>query len=155
MWTGWPSAILKLLRPNDINWQTQTATVHARKKAQARGHAGASCRAGRRALGIRRRQCLGNVQSVRAPSALLRVRPCGVREFRVYDLRHLLGTTLVAHSHDERGTAELMLHTSPQQTWRYSRHAASTRASATIAAVSAAIPQTPTSAGGPRLVRRA
>jgi integrase len=64
----------------------------------------------------------------------------GVAPFRVYDLRHCYIKRVVESSADERGAAELALHTSPKQTWRYSRQAASTRAKA---ALDAAFPPTP------------
>jgi integrase len=154
LWTGWPSAILKQLRPADIHWRTSTVTVHGRKKGG----------------GTKPRTVPLLPQAVEALKAFAEVEAWGtfsgsalhstlhrwcdaasVARFRVYDLRHLFGTQLVRHSQDERGAAELMLHTSPQQTWRYTRQAASTRARASIDAMAAALPVVPI---GPRLLKR-
>lgn len=155
LWTGWPSAILKQLRPSDIKWKEDRVTVHGRKKGG--GTKPKTLPMMPQAMEALKAFDALNAYGPFSGSALHSTlhRGCdaaGVARFRVYDLRHLFGTELVANSHDERGTAELMLHTSPQQTWRYTRQAASTRAQATIDAMTKAIPLvTP----GPRLVKKA
>jgi integrase len=157
LWTGWPNAILKQLQPTDIHWDRQTATVHGRKK-------GGGTKPRTVPLLPQALQALTTFAAVAAwgpfSNSSLRDtlhRGCdraGVPRFRPYDLRHLLGTTLVLHSSDERGAAELMLHTDPRQTWRYTRQAASPRAVSAIAAVTKALPM-PAPTPGPRLVKRA
>jgi integrase len=77
----------------------------------------------------------------------------GVPPFNPYKLRHLLGTTASKLSSDERGVSELMLHTDPRQTRRYTEHAASTRILATVTAMKAALPMP--AKPGPKLVKRA
>jgi integrase len=154
LWTGWPSAILKQLRPADIHWRTGTVLVHGRKKGG--GTKPRTVPLMPQALEALKMFAEAEAWGPFSGSALHSTlhRWCdaaGVSRFRVYDLRHLFGTRLVATSHDERGTAELMLHSSPQQTWRYSRHAASTRALSTIEAMKAAEPM---ERPQPRLVRR-
>lgn len=143
LWTGWPSAILKRLRRVDIHWKTSTVTVHGRKK-------GGGTKPRTVPVLPQALEALKTFDALQAygpfsGSALHSTfhRGCdraGVRRCRVYDLRHRFGTSLVESSNDERGTAELMLHTSPRQTWRYTRAAASTRAVATIHAMQAALP---------------
>jgi len=143
LWTGWPGMILKKLREKDINWQAETVIVHARLKGG----------------GTRPRTVPLLPQAVKALKAYVALgisgdfsnsslnkalkRGCartGVPEFNPYKLRHLLGTTASKLSNDERGVSELMLHSDPRQTRRYTEHAASTRATATISAIKAALP---------------
>src|SRR5204863_3303792 len=112
LWTGWPSAVLKQLRPNDIHWQKQTALVHARKKGS--GTKPRTVPLLPQALEALRVFAAADAWGPFSGHALYKTlhQGCdraGVRRFRPYDLRHLLGTTLVACSNDERGTAELML----------------------------------------------
>jgi len=154
LWTGWPSKILKKVRPNDIKWEERRVIVHGREKGG--GTKPQTIPMMPQAMEALKAFDALNAYGPFSGSALHSTlhRGCdaaGVARFRVYDLRHLFGTELVANSHDERGTAELMLHTSPQQTWRYTRQAASTRAQATIDAMAKAIPMVKP---GPRLVKK-
>jgi len=154
LWTGWPSAILKQLRPSDIKWQEDRVTVHGRKKGG--GTKPKTLPMMPQAMEALKAFDALNAYGPFSSSALHSTlhRGCdaaGVARFRVYDLRHLFGTEIVANSHDERGAAELMLHTSPQQTWRYTRQAASTRAVSALEAMKAALPM-PRQAK-PRLVK--
>jgi integrase len=155
LWTGWPNEILKLLRPSDIHWEARTATVHARLKGGGTRprtvpllpQAVAALEA------FAERQAFGRFSNSSLYKALRRgCERTGVARFNPYKLRHLLGTTASKLSNDERGVAEMMLHTDPRQTWRYTRHAASTRAQSTVDAMTAALPQVP---ARPRLVKRA
>jgi integrase len=133
--TGWPSAVLKRLRPQDIHWRTSTVTTPGRKKGGGtRPRTVPVSPAAVTALEMFRDVNAWGAFSGSALHSLLH-RACdkaGVRRFRVYDLRHRFITTVVENSADERGAAELALHTSPQQTWRYSRAAASTRAKSAL-----------------------
>jgi integrase len=157
--TGWPSAILKRLRPQDIHWRSHTVTVHGREKGG--GTKPRTVPVTAQALdalrGFAAAEAWGGFSGSSVYKAMKTAQEtAGVAPFRVYDLRHLFVSTIVQSSADERGAAELALHTSPKQTWRYSRQAASTRAKAALDAafppVSAAPPSPPTPSM--RLVRK-
>jgi integrase len=155
LWTGWPSKTLKKLRPADIKWAESRVLLHGRDKGG--GTKPCTLPILPQAMEALKAFADLNAWGAFSGSALHSTlhRGCdaaGVTRFRVYDLRHLFGTELVANSHDERGTAELMLHTSPQQTWRYSRQAASTRAVSALEAMKAALPMSPQAK--PRLVKK-
>jgi integrase len=137
LWTGWPNAVLKRLRPVDVQWRTASVTVHGRKK-------GGGTRPKTLPL------CPQAVEALRAFAAVKAWGPfssgsirkqwhaacvrVGMPTCRPYDLRHLFVTTIVNCSKDERGASELAMHSSPIQTRRYSRAAASTRATAALQA---------------------
>jgi integrase len=136
LWTGWPASTLKRLRASDIHWKAKTATVHGRKKGG--GTRPRTIPLLPQAIDALRElvklKGLGDFSNSSLHKAFQKgCRHAGVRPCSVYSLRHLFISTIVTHSKDERGAAELALHTSPQQTWRYSRHAASTRAAAALA----------------------
>jgi integrase len=153
LWTGWPNEILKLLRPSDIHWETRTATVHARLKGGGtRPRTVPLLPQAIDALeAFVERQAFGRFSNSSLRKALHRgCDRTGVVRFNPYKLRHLLGTTASKLSNDERGVSELMLHTDPRQTWRYTRHAASVRAQSTIDVMTAALPTFPPR---PRLVK--
>jgi integrase len=147
--TGWPSSTLKRLRPHDIHWRRSEVTTPGRRKGGGTKPRTVPVSPG--AITALEQFRDANAWGAFSGSGLhsLLHRACdkvGVRRFRVYDLRHRFITTVVEHSADERGAAELALHTSPQQTWRYSRAAASTRA---LAALKAAFPPAPEKAPSP------
>jgi integrase len=157
--TGWPSTTLKRLRPHDIDWRRSEVTTAGRRKGggtKPRTVPVSPCAI--KALEQFRDASAWGAFSGSALHSLLH-RACdkvGVRRFRVYDLRHRFITTVVENSADERGAAELALHSSPQQTWRYSRAAASTRA---LSALKAAFPPEPDKVPSPakpamRLVKK-
>jgi integrase len=161
--TGWPSGILKRLRPQDLHPQTRTVTVHGRKKGGGTKPRTlpVSAEAWEALQAFAAAKAFGSFSGSALYKALHTAQAtAGVAPFSVYALRHLFVTTIVTHSADERGAAELALHTSPKQTWRYSRQAASTRAKAALDAAfpSPATPSPappPANVGRPKLVRLA
>lgn len=136
LWTGWPSAIVKRLRPQDINWRKREAVTHGRRKGGGTKPRVVPLHAN--AVKALREFAAADAWGPFSGSALhsLLHRACdaaSMRRFRVYDLRHLFVTRLTLKSKDERGVAELALHSTPSQTWRYSRQAGSTRAKSALA----------------------
>lgn len=135
--TGWPSAVLKRVRPDiDLNFRRKEAQLFPRRKGGGtrtmvvpltdRAIAALKEMVALDAFGPWSNSALHS-QLHRACDAL------GVRRFRVYDLRHLFLTTLARASKDERGVSELALHSDSRQTRRYTEQAASTRARAALA----------------------
>ena len=153
LYTGWPSAILKQVRREDVNLKTGTARLHGRRKGRGTpprtvplsGAAVAALRT------FDATQAYGPFSGSSLHSALHRgCQRAKVTPFRVYDLRHLFITTVVAGSSDERGASELALHADPRQTRRYSRQAASERAKAALEAAFPTLPTLPTPDGDSR-----
>ena len=137
-WTGWPSSTLKRVEPRHIDEARMTVLLHGRRKGGGtKPHERPVSPQAMAALKLLKK--LGGLGDFDGPGlnhALKRGCDAAtppVRHFRVYDLRHLFGTTLSRHSKDERGVSELMGHADPRQTRRYTRHAASERARSTLA----------------------
>lgn len=137
LYTGWPSAVLKKLRKQDIDWKGRQAHLHGRKKGK--GTKPITVPLSPLAL-----KALKQFDKLDAYGPFdgnaLRHRwhhGCDVAKIprcRVYDLRHRFLTTVVTHSKDERGAAELGLHSDARMIRRYSRQAASERAQSALAA---------------------
>lgn len=135
--TGWPSAVLKRVRPDiDLNYKRKEAQLFPRKKGGGTrtmvvpisDAAIAALKALEKANGF------GDFSNSSVHSQVQRAcRNVKVRPFRVYDLRHLFLTEVARASKDERGVSELALHSTPQQTRRYTEQAASTRARSALA----------------------
>jgi integrase len=143
LYTGWPSAILKQLRKEDIHWRDRAVTVHGRRKGKGTPPRTipVSLLAIRALAAFNRVDAYGTFSGSALHSALHRgCDRAKVPHFRVYDLRHLFITAVVLASNDERGASELALHSDPRQTRPYSRQAASVRAKA---ALDAAFPVKP------------
>lgn len=136
LWTGWPSSTLKRLRRGDVSWRKREALLHGRRKGGGtRPRVVPLLPEAAKALRAFDKWDAYGPFSGSALHSLLH-RGCdraGVARFRVYDLRHLFLTRVATRTHDERAVAELGLHSTPQQTWRYTRQAGSTRAKAALA----------------------
>lgn len=129
--TGWPSSTLKRLRKGDIAWRKKEALLHGRRKGG--GTRPRVVPLLPQAVTALRQFDKLNAYGPFSGSSLhsLLDRACKrakVPPFRVYDLRHLFLTRVATLSHDERAVAELGLHSTPAQTWRYTRQAGSHRA---------------------------
>lgn len=136
LWTGWPSATLKRLRPEDIHWRQKEAVTHGRRKGGGTKPRVVPLLPG--AIKALREFAAADAWGPFSGSSLhsLLHRACdaaNMRRFRVYDARHLFLTRVAKQTKDERAVAELGLHTTPLQTWRYTRQAASTRARSALA----------------------
>lgn len=143
LWTGWPQKQIMRLTAADIDWQDQTVWIRRRKKGKKRKGAKA------------RRIPLLHEGAVRALKAFVAADAWGEfstsgmhKSFRLalaaenasrarkklppiearpYDLRHTFGTEAAKRLTDERALQELMLHSSPAQTRRYTEAATSDR----------------------------
>jgi integrase len=138
LWTGWPSAVLKRLRPEDIDWRKKEALTRGRLKGGGTRPSVVPLR--REAVAALRGFAAADAFGPFSGSSLYAAlhRSCErlkIRRFRPYDLRHLFITTVTKKSKDARGVSELALHTNLNQGLRYSRQAASVRALAAIRSV--------------------
>jgi integrase len=133
--TGWPSAVLKRLRPEDIHWKKRQVLTHGRLKGG--GTRPATVPVTKAALAALRQfdkvDAYGDFSGSSMHSALHRgCEAAGVRPFRVYDLRHAFITAVSKKSKDAHAVMVLGLHSSLDQSERYRRQAADTRAMAAI-----------------------
>jgi site-specific recombinase XerC len=130
LYTGWPSATLKRLRPTDI--KDGSAMVEGRKKGKGTKPHVIPMSAPAQ-LALQRLAALGafgTFSGSSVHSALqLGCKHAKLARIRPYDLRHRFATTVVAASKDERGAAELLM---SNQVRRYSRQAATERAQAAL-----------------------
>jgi integrase len=136
MYTGWPSATLKRLRKADLAWRKKEALLHGRRKGGGtRPRVVPLLPDAVKALReFDKLNAYGPFSGSSLHSLLDRAcKRAKVPPFRVYDLRHMFLSRVAARTHDERAVAELGLHSTPQQTWRYTRQAGSTRAKAALA----------------------
>lgn len=130
LWTGWPAAQLKKLKPGDIDWPGARALVHGRQKGR----------------GTRPKWLPLLPQAVAALKEMKKARAWGefsnsslhsrlhqgcknakVEAFRVYDLRHLFGTMVAAVVKDDRVVAELLMHADIRMTRRYTEQSVNPR----------------------------
>lgn len=155
VWTGWPHKQIGQLRPEHLKLKEGRAYVTPRKKGG--GHRGVwlplvpgAVRAltlfdredcytpvpepGKRpqpfSSSSMRHAFLLALAKLNAHRARLKLRPITARP---YDLRHSFGTWLAMQTHDERVVQSLMLHSTPQQTRRYTEAATTPRVDAAIA----------------------
>lgn len=138
-WTGWPHAQLKRLKPEHLNWQAQRAYVTPRRKGKGgTGRWLPLLPAAVTALkDFDRWNAWGSFSHSAMHSALQRavVKLNARRDeyghraitMRPYDLRHSFGTMMARLIRDERALQELMLHSTPMQTRRYTEAAVNYR----------------------------
>jgi integrase len=147
LWTGWPHAQIRKLEPSHLDLAHARAWVTARRKGK--GKAGGwlpllrgavvALRAfvaadafgpfSTSAMHISFRRALKKLNQRRARFGhyALKIRP--------YDLRHSFGTMLAERQTDDRAIQEMMRHSTPQQTLRYTEAATSARVAAAVAKI--------------------
>lgn len=144
LWTGWPHKQIGQLEPAHLKLKDGRAYVTARKKGGGTRAAWLPLVPGAvRALTLfDREDCYGAFSSssmrhafllalgkLNAHRAALKLRPLTARP---YDLRHSFGTWLALQTHDERVVQTMMLHSTAEQSRRYTEAATTPRVDAAI-----------------------
>jgi integrase len=137
LWTGWPPAELKRIRPEAVNVAQLEVTLPGRKKGRGTQletlpmlpQAADALQAFLKAKGW-----TFHFHHATMGRALKRAcKKTGVKPFRVYDLRHVFGTKLATITKDDRVVAALMRHKKLTMTWRYTMHSVQPRLKAALA----------------------
>jgi integrase len=142
LWTGWPSAQLKRLRPSDVDLAGKRVALYGRRKGK--GTPDVSLPLLEQAVTAIRAFGQADAWGRFSNSSLHKAmhkgcRRAGVRAFRVYDLRHVFGTLIASIVKDDRVVAELLQHTSVAMTRRYTMSSADARVLAGLAQVELAL----------------
>ncbi|HXG54772.1 MAG TPA: tyrosine-type recombinase/integrase [Vicinamibacterales bacterium] len=112
-YTGLPHSLLKRLRAADVDSERRTITVPARKKGKGVGSrvlplTDAGAQAFERFAEL---ECWGGFSNSSMMKSFHRAcKTAGVREARVYDLRHSFATEMYRQTGDSKATAELLMH---------------------------------------------
>lgn len=145
LWTGWPHKQIGQLEPAHLNLKDGRAYITARKKGGGTRAAWLPLVPGAvRALTLfDQEDCYGpfSTSSMRHAFLLaltklnahrerLKLRPIAARP---YDLRHSFGTWLALQTHDERVIQTMMIHSTAEQSRRYTEAATTPRVDAAIA----------------------
>lgn len=144
LWTGLPSAQLKRLTAEDVNLKAGTMRVPGRLKGK--GTKAAMLPLLPQAVTAFRQLARADAWGAFSNSSLHKALLKGctrakVPAFRVYDLRHLFGTTLATVVKDDRVIAELLQHSDLSLTKRYTEQSVNPRVSAALHALHAFAPQ--------------
>ena len=121
-YTGLPHASLKRLRPQDVLWDARAMVLPGRQKG--RGTRPKTVPLTYDGLKAMQRfdelECCGNFNSASMWSSFQRAcKSLGIKGLRPHDLRHSFGTALYAATGDVQATQQLLGHTSPRTTGRY------------------------------------
>lgn len=130
LYTGWPSAILKKVRPEDIDAKRREVRLHGRQKGTGTRERTLPIlpKAKTALMELVKADGMGAFSNSSIHTSLQRAcTRAKVRPFSVYTLRHLFLTEMTLRTKDERAVSELAMHSTPQQTRRYTEHAVSTR----------------------------
>lgn len=167
LWTGWPPKQIMKLTADDIDWKDETAWIGPRRKGQgAKGRrlplfpgavvalkafAAANAWGEFSTSGMHKalQRAVGEENAWRA-----RHKKPPIAPVNPYVLRHAFGTELAKRTTDERVIQEMMLHSTPQQTRRYTEAATSTRLLEARAAIVPRPTKTRKVAGKLRAARR-
>jgi integrase len=139
LWTGLPASQLMAIEPRDIDWQARTLLVRGRRKGRGTRdrrlpllpRAVAALRRMVKADALGKFSTSGMHKSLRHACDKAGVPRCGV-----HDLRHVFGSFVARTVKDDRVVAELLMHTSPNQTRRYTEDSVPARLTDALAMLS-------------------
>lgn len=145
LWTGWPHAQIMQLEPEHLDFKRGRAFVKPRRKGKGRAGVWLPLLPGaivalkafhaKKCYGpfsqsTMRKLMLYGLKKLNAHRASFEHPPLKIRP---YDFRHSFGTFLAEHVSDDRSVQDLMLHSTPQQTRRYTEGATAGRLRAAVA----------------------
>lgn len=141
VWTGWPHAQLKRLKPTHLDLEHAKAFVTPRRKGKGRKGVWLPLLPGAvRALReFIKEDCFGPFSNSAMHSSFARaVAKLNARrgtriDAHPYDIRHSFGTWVADHITDERALQELMMHATAAQSRRYTQRSTEKRVTTAVA----------------------